>query len=136
MHKKERREAMRRLLLVVFALFWSFGATGCAAVFNNTMDTVNITSVPSGASVFVNRFPRGKTPAKVRLSVKQNHDVEVRMPGYQSTSASIVSKVGAGWIVLDIIIGGVVSLLVDAATGAWKELDRNAVHFTLVANPK
>jgi hypothetical protein len=38
--------------------------------------------------------------------------------------------VGAGWVVLD-VLAGLVGIIVDAATGAWYELDQDAVNAIL-----
>ena len=39
---------------------------------------------------------------------------------------TINSKVGAGWVILD-VLGGLIPIVVDAATGSWKKLDQDAV---------
>jgi glycerol-3-phosphate acyltransferase PlsY len=40
------------------------------------------------------------------------------------------TKVGAGWVVLD-VLGGLIPVIVDAATGDWKKLDQDAVNAVL-----
>ena len=38
----------------------------------------------------------------------------------------LTNRIGAGWVVLD-ILGGVVPVIIDAATGAWYAFDQNHV---------
>jgi len=104
--------------------------SGCAAIFKGTSSKLDLSSDPSGATVYVNGFPRGKTPLKLKLESKKSYNIEFKKDGYKPLSYTITNHVGAGWIILD-ILAGLVPVVIDAATGAWYDLDQDAVNAIL-----
>lgn len=106
------------------------GLSNCGALFNGSKDVVNFTSEPAGAHIFVDGMDMGKTPAQLALEVKRDHTVEYRLNGYDSRTHLVTKSAGTTWIVLD-ILGGVLPIVVDAATGAWNNLDESNVNMTL-----
>jgi hypothetical protein len=106
------------------------GLTGCATLFKGTSENVNMQSSPVQAEVFINGQLRGKTPLQLKLESKNNYAIEFRAEGYQPRVYNISSKVGAGWIVLD-VLGGLVPVIIDAATGAWYKLDQDNINAVL-----
>ena len=50
--------------------------------------------------------------------------------GFKEKTILVNSKVGAVWVILD-ILGGLVPVIIDAATGAWFEFDPDMVTVTL-----
>ena len=44
--------------------------------------------------------------------------------GFKTVGQKINTKVGAGWVILD-VLGGIVPVIIDAATGSWKKLDQD-----------
>jgi hypothetical protein len=107
-----------------------FTITGCAALFRGSHDVVSFSSDPPGAKVYVDGMEMGKTPMQAPLVAKHDHSVQFRMDGYEATSKVISSSAGGGWIVLD-VLGGVIPIVVDAATGAWNGLDDSNVSVIL-----
>ncbi|MBA7493862.1 hypothetical protein ES702_04427 [subsurface metagenome] len=73
----------------------------------------------------------GNTPVNLNLNKNDTYIIEFRKEGYKPIVKTINSKVGAGWIVLD-VLGGLIPVIVDAATGAWMELDQKAVNAALI----
>lgn len=118
---------MRKVIIIIVAA--SF-LCSCAAIFKGTSSNLNLSSDPSGATVYVNGFPRGKTPVKLKLESKKSYNIEFKKEGYETLTYTITNHVGAGWIILD-ILGGIVPIVVDAATGAWYHLDQDAVNAVL-----
>ena len=53
-----------------------------------------------------------------------------KIEGYESITRVVNTKVGAGWIVLD-VLGGLIPVVIDAATGNWNKLDQDAVNAVL-----
>ncbi len=103
---------------------------GCGALFNGEASPITMNSNPIGAQVLVDGDPVGTTPVTVDISVKEEHRVTFRMAGYDDVTCILNRKVGAGWIILD-ILAGVVPIIIDAATGSWYELSENACNVTL-----
>jgi len=113
-----------RLSTVSVLVLTLFVVSGCGALFNSKTTPVQMNSNPTGAEVIVNGNRVGVTPMSVDLSIKENHTVTLRANG-QEVTCIINRKVGAGWVVLD-VLGGLVPIIIDAATGSWYELDKEA----------
>jgi len=105
--------------------------SGCfATVFKGRNSSVEMTSVPDGATVYVDGVPAGQTPVKVRLKSSTSHTVEFKKDGYKPVTKQISSGIGPGWVILDVAFG-LVPVVVDAATGAWYSLDDDHVKAVL-----
>ena len=109
---------------VVLAVIVSL--SGCATLFNDKTPSVDVASNPVGASVYVNGNYIGETPVSVDLSVRKEHSITFRKDGYTERTYQVSRSVGIGWVILD-VIGGLVPLIVDAATGDWFMLDTDHV---------
>lgn len=113
-------------LLALFLII----STGCATLFGPSKHTVAVSSEPSGADVYVNGFKMGQTPTELSLKADKSYTIEYRKDGYQNVARVINTKVGAGWLVLD-ILGGLLPVVIDAATGNWNSFDQDAVNAVL-----
>jgi hypothetical protein len=88
---------------------------------------VSFTSEPTGAAVWVDGTPRGQTPISLGLAKNQTHVVLFKLDGYNEFGATLSKKVSGGLVVLD-VLGGLVPVVIDAATGSWYKLDANTLH--------
>lgn len=116
-------------LIVLVSLF---GLFGCATLFKGGAQKVETTSSPVKAQVWVNGEYRGDTPLQLKLAVKKEYAVEFRAEGYQPRVYHLNNRVGAGWVVLD-VLAGLVPVIVDAATGSWYQLDQKRIDAVLQA---
>jgi len=105
-------------------------AVGCATIFKGASENVDFSSDPSGADVYVNGSLRGKTPINLKLESKKTYTIEFKKDGYEPRTYTLTNHVGAGWIILD-ILAGLIPVIIDASTGAWYELDQDAVNAVL-----
>lgn len=112
------------IILLVFA-------TSCATLFAPNTRAISTSSTPDGAEVFVNGFKMGITPIELQLKPDKGYNIEFRKEGYQSVTRVVNTKVGGGWIVLD-ILGGLIPVVVDAITGDWNKFDQDSVNAALV----
>ncbi len=103
-----------------------FSVSACATLFGPQKQNVYATSNPDGADVYVNGVRMGVTPYTLVLKPNQQYTVEFKKAGYKTIGRTINSKVGAGWVILD-VLGGLIPVVVDASTGNWKKLDQDAV---------
>jgi hypothetical protein len=72
----------------------------------------------------------GETLLTLRLESKKTYTIEFRKEGYKTKVKTITNYVGAGWIILD-LLGGLIPVIVDAATGAWYSLDQKSIDMIL-----
>jgi hypothetical protein len=103
---------------------------GCGALFNSGPANVMFTSAPNEADVWVNGNRMGATPVSLQLAKNQNHTVVFRRDGYAETTFQLDRKISATYVILD-VLGGILPVVVDAATGAWYVLPTNSVNVTL-----
>ena len=92
--------------------------TGCATLFHGSHGVATLQSTPSGAEVWIDGAYVGRTPLAYELGTNDEHVVFFRAPGYVERAFRVRSRVGAGWVVLD-VLALVFPLIIDAATGAW-----------------
>ena len=111
---------MIRLLAIAFVMFL---LSGCATLFKGSKETIHANSTPQGAEVFIDGVSYGLTPISFKLKTHRDYTVVFRYEG-EERSVVIENNVGTLWIVLD-VLGGLVPLIVDAATGDWHELSPN-----------
>ena len=113
------RASMRLSLLAASSLALS----GCATIVNGSNQSVTVSTDPPGASCKLSR--QGETmgavpltPGSVQVSKSKNDiDVTCEKPGYQTATVSKSPNFG-GATFANIIAGGVVGAVVDAASGA------------------
>jgi len=117
----------RRMAFIALA---ALALAGCGALFNGGPALVTFTSSPEGADVYVNGTRRGTTPLSIPLSKTEDYAITFRKDGYEEVVATISKKVGAGWVILD-VLGGLVPVVIDAATGSWYTLSTSSVHGSL-----
>lgn len=102
----------------------------CATLIKGNMEQVRFRSEPGGAIVFVNGQEVGATPVSLKLESRKQYVIEFVKPGYQKKVYNIGNHIGAGWIVLDVVLG-VVPVVVDAVTGSWYSLDQTNINAIL-----
>ena len=104
--------------------------SSCATLFKGTKQEVSFRSDPQRVEVYVNGIRMGETPLTLKLVTKKTYAIEFKIEGYKPKSVQINNKIGAGWIILD-ILAGLVPVVIDAATGAWYSLDQKNVDAVL-----
>jgi len=119
------------LSFIVCSIFFS-----CASIIHGTKQDVTITSSPIAADVTVKTTGgvisfTGKTPANVKLARKDAYDVFINLSGYQETKVHINKKFDALFIG-NLLCGGPLGMIIDAANGAMNKLEPNAINVTLM----
>jgi len=122
---------MNRFISVGLIAFLVLSLSGCAAILKGSSSKLDTNSEPKGAKVYVDGNYMGDTPIRLKLESKRTYNIEFRKEGFKSKSYNITNHVGAGWIVLDVLLTGLVGVIVDAATGAWYELDSKNLNAVL-----
>lgn len=105
-------------------------AAGCGTLFNSSTKAVSMSSTPTEAEVFIDGNRMGVTPVTLELDNQENHAVVFRKDGYEDVTCDIQTTVGAGYVILD-ILGGLVPVIIDAATGEWESLDSEVCNVNL-----
>jgi hypothetical protein len=112
------------------AALMAFSLTGCATIMHGNHQEVGFSSTPTGAQVTVDNKPLGVTPTTASLTRKDKHVVRIEMAGYQPYELQLTRQVD-GWVVGNIVFGGVIGLAVDAINGSMYKISPSAVNGTL-----
>lgn len=119
---------MKKIILKIFTLlFIGVMFSGCATILGRSTHPLMVSSRPDGADVYVNGFRMGTTPVKLDLKADKSYTIEYKKEGYETVTRIVNTKVGAGWVILD-VISGLVPVIIDAVTGEWSRLDQNTVN--------
>jgi len=127
----QRRFSMYNKSSAFFTISVLICALGCATIFRGSKQELSIDSLPEGAEVTVGGVEYGNTPAKLKLSPKEEPIIILTKENYEPLKIQTSSGVGGGWIVLGILTFPV-GLIVDAVTGCWYGFDQK--HFEVDFN--
>ena len=122
-------------LLFTFIAVASLMFNSCATLFKGSSDDVNFSSDPSGTKVYVNGNLLGTTPVQLQLESKKSYTIEFKKEGFETKTVMLNNSVGAGWVVLD-VLGGLIPVVIDAATGNWYSLNQKNVNAVLEQEKK
>jgi PEGA domain len=106
----------------------------CATVTRGTTNQMQIQSEPTGADVATSLGHRCTTPCTLTIDRKSEFTVGVSKPGYRLVETPVrvqIAGAGAAGFAGNIIVGGVVGMVADAATGATLEHTPNPLTVTL-----
>jgi PEGA domain len=111
-----------------------FFFTACATITRGVHDKLSVLSEPSGANVMLSSGERGVTPTKFVKSRRDNFTVTVSKPGYIPQTVKVESNASAtgATAMAGNVLGGLIGIGVDAASGAHNSLYPNPVSVHLV----
>jgi S1-C subfamily serine protease len=119
------------LARVVIALTLIVLASSCATIVTGSRDNVSVESEPPGAEFETSSGQKGTTPAVITIADTETLSVTVTKPGYAPGSASLAPRM-SGWVVGNVLIGGLIGLAIDLISGQWRTHDdRIVVKLTL-----
>jgi hypothetical protein len=118
---------------VVLGAASSLGA--CATVTRGSKDAWVVNSEPSGAKVeTTNGHQCPATPCAIKMSRKSKFTATLTKEGYKPATIQVTHKTanaGAAGVAGNVLLGGVIGLGVDVATGASQDLVPNNVTIKL-----
>lgn len=98
---------------------------GCASITRGTTEQITVTSEPAGATVRTSmNHSCPATPCTFEVGRKDEFIVTASKPGFHDASVPVKTKVagsGAAGFAGNVLLGGVIGMGVDAATGAALE---------------
>ncbi len=126
---------MSNPILIVALAGIALPLAGCATITRGTTEQVNFTSEPSGASMRTsNGLTCPTTPCTLDISRKQAFVATFSLPGYENRDIEVTTDVagtGAAGFAGNVVLGGVIGMGTDVATGATLNHNPNPVHAIL-----
>lgn len=123
---------MHRVLAVAIL---AAGLSACATVVRGTTEQVAFVSDPPGAIMTSNsRYACPVTPCTLQVERSDQFHATFTKPGYHSQTIEVRTKVsggGAAGMAGNIVLGGLIGIGVDAASGATLDHSPNPVVATL-----
>lgn len=121
---------MKKALALMLILSHSLVMSGCASIVSGRHQDVQIVSNPPGADVTIDSVKRGSTPMVVSLKRSERHVVKLSKDGY--AEETIGTKKGFNWwMTANILIGGIVGIIIDFATGATYKVKPEEINVEL-----
>lgn len=97
----------------------------CATLFTGTTDQITFNSQPEGAKVLHKGIDKCTTPCVLEMPRSMSAEtMEMKLDGYQPKLFTLNKEFNAVTL-LNIVLGGVIGLGVDAATGAMMQYTDN-----------
>jgi hypothetical protein len=128
---------MRSIFLVCAG---AFALAGCATVTRGTTNQMQIVSEPTGVTARTSLGHQCTTPCTLQVNRKDEFSVVFTHPGYEEQTVRVITQLagaGAAGFAGNVVLGGVVGMGVDAATGSTLEHVPNPVSVVMkpVAKP-
>ncbi|MFD2532062.1 PEGA domain-containing protein [Gracilimonas halophila] len=112
---------MKKTKLTILTVLMLVFTQACGTIMQGTTQEVGISSNPSKASVTINGQDKGTTPMVLDLKRKDSHMIRIELDGYETYETTLTRKV-SGWVWGNIVFGGLIGLVVDAAAGGMYKL--------------
>jgi hypothetical protein len=125
---------MNKLFATAAAALFASSLGGCATVTRGTTNQIQIDSEPAGALARTSLNHTCTTPCTIQVSRKDEFTVTFSKPGFTDERVEVKTQIagaGAAGFAGNVILGGVVGMGVDAATGATYEHVPNPVRAVL-----
>lgn len=110
--------------------------SNCATVTRGTVNQIQVIAEPADADARTSLGHTCRTPCTLTIDRKSEFTVTISKEGYQPASVPVATRIagsGAAGFAGNIIVGGIIGMAADAATGATLEHFPNPVSVTLEA---
>lgn len=119
---------MRSAILLPAAMLLA----GCGAIMHGSRQNVDVQSSPSGAKIETSPSSGVfTTPTTLNLERKNSYVLTFTSPGYQPATFNLHNGVGAGTVIADVLLTGLIGVVVDGLTGSWYGLNPESANVTL-----
>jgi len=100
--------------------------TGCASIFRGTTQSIDISSSPSRAKIYVNGENRGQTPQTIIIDRGADNRIRLMLDGFEPYEITLTKDLSVFYAVIDLFTFPVVNLVIDFVTGAiYTQLPEN-----------
>ena len=116
---------VRTLMIALLSL----ALTGCASIINGRSQSVDFESTPSGVDLSVGGL-KATTPAKLTLTRKETYTATFTKADFPDRTVTLEPR-ASWWLLGNVVFGGLIGLIIDAATGSGLTLEPSDVHMDM-----
>jgi hypothetical protein len=136
LHSEHYHTAITKMfrLFVVSVCALPFFITGCATISRGGTEALMIESDPSNASVTLSSGNVCTTPCVIEMKRTHDYHVKFEKTGYKTLDTDVIrqtSDSGAAGMAGNVLVGGLIGVGIDLATGATKSLRPNPLRVKL-----
>lgn len=127
---------MSKNLIPAIAVVMAISFSNCASIIHGPMQSVDISSQPSGAKITINDQFMGTTPKTFSLRRKgymkgepkrnKEYVAKIELDGYYPYELKIKRQMD-GWFLGNLLFGGVIGIAIDAGNGAMYKLNPDQI---------
>ena len=122
---------MKKLLRVIAIMLCPILLTSCATIISGKTQSLPVSTNPTGAKVTVNGV---KQLSPCILVLDRNipaYTIVIEKEGYATHTFQLKRGVN-GWVFGNIIVGGIIGIVIDAATGSMYQFYPGSIDHSLV----
>jgi hypothetical protein len=120
---------MRKFLLTCLTLTAVVSLSACATITRGSKDVFVVETDPVGAAIkTTNGFYCDSTPCSIKMPRKSEFEVTITKAGYKTWTGKVTNKIaggGSAGMAGNVLVGGLIGVGVDAASGAMLDLVPN-----------
>jgi TolA-binding protein len=118
---------MKKLLVLVIALFL---LSGCASIMSGRSQKITVQADPPDARITIDGAVH-HSPCQPEVNRMAKHNIVVEKPGYKPCQFT-PGRTMNGWVLGNILLGGIIGIIVDLATGSVASISDDEVRMVLV----
>ena len=119
---------MKKWVLAVLLVPAVLVMNGCATIMTGKYEDISVTSDPPGVTVRADNGTQIVTPGHFNFTRNQEHTLVADYGGAETQQVHLKHQM-QGWVWGNILLGGIIGLAIDSASGAGDELFPKKVHF-------
>ena len=121
----------KKIVAILLAGCLSLSSVSCATIVSGRMQQVPVITNPSGAIVTVGSMKQ-LSPATFDLDRRMGvYVVKVEKEGYESVEVTLKKGMN-GWVFGNILLGGIIGIIVDIASGSASKFTPDEVEVNLM----
>ena len=120
-----------RIITLALPVLLLASLSSCATIITGTSDEITFNSIPEGAQVYEKGVEKCTTPCTLTVNRSLSEKLmELRKEGFENKYVSLTTEFN-GVSLLNVLLGGVVGLGIDAATGSIRKFDTKVYEVSL-----
>lgn len=122
---------MRKFICVIALLLCPILLVGCATIVSGKTQKLPVNTIPDNAKITVNNVIQSSPCVLVLDRTVPTYQIKIEKEGYKTVEITLNRSMN-GWILGNILFGGIIGLGVDCMTSSVYEFTPNKIEQTLI----